>query len=97
MLWVLKGRPPDKIAYLKIIFVISQPKQIFKLMDKKTIAILRKLILLNWPPSQFNSSLEHPKHMFKLMEKKKFHFYDHFFLYLDIYYSNPKILFLHVE
>ena len=53
--------PPDKSAYLKIIFLISQPKNMLwvlkiclgdhpkhmiKLMDKKKIAILRKSFLL---------------------------------------------------
>ena len=41
---------------MKIIFLTSQPKHMlwvlkhmFKLMDKKIIAILRMLFLLNWP------------------------------------------------
>ena len=40
--------PPDKSAYLKIIFLFSQPKHMFKLMIKKIITILRNLFLLNW-------------------------------------------------
>ena len=45
------NRPPDKSAYLKIVFLIPQPKQMlwvlktnvsmFKLIDKKIIAIVR--------------------------------------------------------
>ena len=51
LLYLLKlyTRLPDKSAQLKIIFLISQPKQMLKLIDKKIIAILRKLFLLNWP------------------------------------------------
>ena len=42
------SRPPDKSAYQKIIFLISQPKHMFKLMDKEIITLLRKKVL-NWP------------------------------------------------
>ena len=33
--------------------LLSTPKHMFKLMDKKVIAILRKLFFLNWPYELF--------------------------------------------
>ena len=42
MLWVLK-----RTVSMRRIF--WAPKNMFKLMDKKTLAILRKLFLLSWP------------------------------------------------
>ena len=48
-------RPPDKNAYLKIIFLISQQN---------------RRCGYSKDPSQRDSSFEHPKHMFKLMGKK---------------------------
>ena len=38
----VQARPPDKSAYRNIIFFISHPKHMFKLMAKKIIKILRK-------------------------------------------------------
>ena len=48
-------RPPDKSVYQKIIFLTSQPKQMFRVLKE---------------PPQWDGSFEHPKHMFKLMGKK---------------------------
>ena len=48
-------RPPDKSVYLKIIFLISQPKHMLWVL-KRT--------------SRCDGSFEYPKHMFKLIGKK---------------------------
>ena len=49
------NRPPDKSAYWKIIFLITQPKHMLWVLKK---------------PYRGDRSFEHLKHMFKLMGKE---------------------------
>ena len=49
-------RPPDHSAYLKIIFLISQPKHMLWVL-KRTVSMRR--------------FFEHPKHIFEVMVKVK--------------------------
>ena len=52
MLWVLK-----RTVWMRRFLSFEHPDQMFRLMDKKIIAISHKLFLLNWPYANLHESI----------------------------------------